>query len=223
MVGLISALVMVVTSASSTPFMAIGAGLLALAFWPLRAHMRLFRWALMITLATVHFAMKAPVWFLIARVDVIGASSGYHRAMLIDTFMRHFSDWWMIGTNNTFTWGWDMWDLSNQFVNEGEVGGLATLVLFILVIAWSFGRLGKARKAARKERKRQWFYWFLAAALFSHVVAYFGISYFDQTQFSWFALLAMIVAATAVRKAAPVPKATTTTEWAERYSGHCSR
>jgi hypothetical protein len=200
--GVAAAMTMVVTSASSTPFMAIGAGLLALAFWPLRAHMRLFRWGLLIVLTTIHLAMKAPVWFLIARVDVLGASSGYHRAMLVDTFMRHFTDWWLIGTNNTFTWGWDMWDLSNQFVNEGEVGGLATLLLFILIIAWSFGRLGKARKVASHEPKRQWLYWFLAATLFSHLVAYFGISYFDQTQFSYFALLAMIVAATAVRKPA---------------------
>ena len=204
--GVAAALVMVITSASSTPFMAIGAGLLVLAFWPIRAHMRLFRWALVMTLVSVHFLMKAPVWFLISHVDLIGASSGYHRAMLIDTFLRHFWDWWLIGTNNTFTWGWDMWDLSNQFVNEGEVGGLATLVLFILVIAYSFSRLGKARKAARNEAKRQWFYWFLASALFSHVVAYFGISYFDQTQFAWFALLAMIVAGTAVRKTAAGPK-----------------
>lgn len=195
-VGVAAALVMVVTSASSTPFMAIGAGFLALAFWPLRAHMRLFRWGLVMSVVALHFIMKAPVWFLISHVDLIGASSGYHRAMLIDTFLRHFWDWWLIGTNNTFTWGWDMWDLSNQFVNEGEVGGLATLVLFILVIAWSFGRLGKARKAARNEPKRQWFFWFLAAALFANVVAYFGISYFDQTQLAWYSLLAFIIAGT---------------------------
>ncbi|HEX4487711.1 MAG TPA: hypothetical protein VH088_15665 [Terriglobales bacterium] len=196
LVGVVSGLVMVVTSASSTPFMAIGAGFLALSFWPLRAHMRLFRWGLVMTLVGLHLIMKAPVWFLISHVDLIGASSGYHRAMLIDTFLRHFSDWWLMGTNNTFTWGWDMWDLSNQFVNEGEVGGLATLVLFILVIAWSFARLGKARKASRNSPNRQWFLWFLGAALFSNIVAYFGISYFDQTQIAWYSLLAFVTAAT---------------------------
>jgi hypothetical protein len=38
--------------------------------------------------------------------------------------------------------------------------------------------------------------WILGAALFSHIVGYFGISYFDQTRFAWFLLLAMITAAT---------------------------
>jgi hypothetical protein len=52
--------------------------------------------------------MKAPVWFLIARIDLAGGSSGYHRAMLIDTFLRHFGDWWLLGTKDAFSWGWDM-------------------------------------------------------------------------------------------------------------------
>jgi hypothetical protein len=204
-IGIMAALTMAVTSASSTPLMAIGAGWIALAMWPLRSHMRMFRWGLVIVLFTLHLVMKAPVWFLINHIDVTGASSGYHRAMLIDTFLRHFWDWWLVGTNNTFTWGWDMWDLSNQFVNEGEVGGLLTLVFFIMVIASAFSRLGKARKVARNQAGRQWLYWFMGAAMFAHVVAYFGISYFDQTQFAYFALLAMIVAATAIRKPAAKP------------------
>jgi hypothetical protein len=31
--------------------------------------------------------------------------------------------------------------------------------------------------------------------VFAHVVAYFGIGYFDQMQFAWFALLAIICVA----------------------------
>jgi hypothetical protein len=38
--------------------------------------------------------------------------------------------------------------------------------------------------------------WFLGAALFSHVIAYFGITYFDNTQVAWYTLLAIISAAT---------------------------
>jgi len=33
--------------------------------------------------------------------------------------------------------------------------------------------------------------------LFSNLVAFFGVNYFDQTKVSWFVLLAMISAATA--------------------------
>jgi len=47
------------------------------------------------------------------------------------------------------------------------------------------------------DRAKEWYFWLLGAALFSHAVAFFGISYFDQTRMAWFALLVVIVAATA--------------------------
>ena len=39
--------------------------------------------------------------------------------------------------------------------------------------------------------------WFLSIALFTNCVLFFGISYFDHTKIMWFALLAIIAAATA--------------------------
>jgi hypothetical protein len=198
-VGVIGSTCIVLASASSTPLMGYIAGIVAILFWPMREHMRMFRWGLVIALISVHLAMKAPVWFLIARVDLTGASSGYHRAMLVDHFIRHFSEWWLIGTNNNANWGYDMWDLSNQFVAEGVSGGLATFICFIALISKSFGRIGDARKAVRGDRKQEWFLWCLGAALVSHIGAFFGISYFDHTQISWFALLIMINVVTAAR------------------------
>ena len=88
-----------------------------------------------------------------------------------------------------------MWDLSNQYVAFALTGGLVTLALFIGVICRSFGLLGKARKLVEGDREKEWFFWCLCAALVSHVVAYFGVVYFDQMQFVWFALLAIISAA----------------------------
>jgi len=139
--------------------------------------------------------MKAPVWFLIARVDLTGSSSSYHRAELIDQCVNHFSSWWLIGTKDAATWGWDMWDAQNMYVSVAEAGGLAALVFFILVISRSFARLGDARKQA-KDGKQEWFIWFLGAALFANVVAFFGVNYFDQSRMAWFALIAMICACT---------------------------
>jgi len=139
--------------------------------------------------------MKAPVWFAINHIDLVAGNSGYHRAMLIDQFVRHFSDWWLLGTASSPTWGEDMWDTANGYVQEGIVGGLFALVFFIAVISRSFATLGNARKAVEEDSQKQWTIWFLGAALFAHVVAYFGISYFDHTQVAWFALLAMISAA----------------------------
>jgi hypothetical protein len=196
LVGMTSATIMVVTSASSTPDLALVAGIVGLCFWPLRKEMRLIRWGLVFMLVALHLVMKAPVWALIARVDLTGASSGEHRFRLVDNFIRHFGDWWLLGAKNYNDWGWEMWDLSNQYVASGLQGGLATLICFIAIISRGFGRLGKARARVAGDRKQEWFLWFLGASMFAHVVAYFGISYFDQMEFAWFAFLAIIYVAT---------------------------
>jgi len=193
--GVLTGTGMTLMSSSSTPVMALGGSIIALFFWPLRKSMRLLRWGLSATLITLHLVMKVPVWFLIARIDVVGGSASWDRANLIDTCVKHFWDWWLVGTHNTGNWGWSMWDLSNQFVSVAETGGLLALVLFIAIVSRAFGALGMARKVAGT-RGEEWRIWFLGAALFAHILAYFGVSYFDQTQVVWFVLLAIIAATT---------------------------
>jgi hypothetical protein len=188
---------MVLTSASSTPVLAYLGGVLALFLWPVRAKMRPLRWAIVLVICALALVMDAPVWFIVAHIDVVGSSSGYHRAMLIDQFVRHFSDWWLLGSNNNETWGWDMWDVQNQFIAEGETGGLLAFALFIALISLAFKRIGLERIRQQGDRAQQWLMWALGAVLFSHVVAFFGANYFDQTKFWWLAFLAMVAAATA--------------------------
>lgn len=196
--GVVGSTAMVLASASSTSLMVYMGVILGCCFWVFRKHMRVFRWGLVIVLILLQIVMKAPVWFVINHVDIVPGNSSYHRAMLIDVFIRHFWDWWLVGTNDAKTWGWDMWDTSNQFVSEGESGGLATFICFIMMISYSFGWIGKARKLVEAEgdRKKEWFLWFLGVALFAHIVGFLGISYFDQTRFMWYALLVMISLAT---------------------------
>jgi hypothetical protein len=102
-----------------------------------------------------------------------------------------------------------MWDLCNQYVAEGQLGGLATFICFIALICICFSKIGTARKAVEGDRDKEWYFWLLGVTLFSHIVAFFGISYFDQTRVAWFALLAMIQVATAphvlAKKTAPQP------------------
>lgn len=196
-VAMVGSMLMVFFSASSTPVGACIGGLLALSFWPLRRYMREVRWGLALTILALALVMKAPVWFLIARVNVTGSSDAYGRAMLVDNFVRHFGDWWLIGTNQNYTWGESMWDLSDQFVGEGETGGLVGFSCFIALFALSFGRLGKMRRQVEGDKKQEWLYWCLGSVFAAHLFASFGASYFDQTQVWWFACLAMVTAATA--------------------------
>lgn len=194
--GIVGATVMVVTSASSTPLLAYMAVILGIAMWPLRGKMRTVRLGIVFLLIGLQLVMNAPVWFLINHIDFVSGNSGYHRAMLIDMCVRHFWDWWLVGVKSTANWGWDMWDQANQFVAEAESGGLATLICFVLVVSRNFGMIGSARKQLDGDPKKEWLLWLLGVALFSHVVSFFGISFSDQSVFAWFALLAMISAAT---------------------------
>lgn len=196
--GMLGGFMIVYFSASSTPVMAWVGGIVALLLWPIRRYMRVVRWGMVATILGLAMVMKAPVWFIIARVNIVDGSGGWDRAFLIDTFIRHFSGWWLIGTNQMGAWGGDMWDLSNQFVAEGETGGLLTFVLFTLIISRSFSRIGRMRRRVDGIRSQEWLYWTLGAVMFAHILAYFGVSYWDQNQTWWFAFLAMVSAATSV-------------------------
>jgi hypothetical protein len=192
--GLAGSTTMMLMSYSSTPVLAWIAGVGALFLWPIRRSMRAVRWGIVLLLVTLALVMKAPVWFVINHVDLIGGSGGYDRAYLIDTCIRHFKDWWLIGTNQNGNWGYDMWDQSNQFVAEAELGGVITLVCFIAILSRSFGRLGTMRRLV--DREQEWLLWSLGAVMLAHIFAYFGVAYWDPTQMWWFAFLAMVSAAT---------------------------
>jgi hypothetical protein len=190
--GIAGALTMVITSNSSTSWMALVGALLGLAFWPLRRQMRLIRWALGLTLVVLHLVMHGPVWSLIARVDLTGSSSSYHRYYLVDNCIRHFSDWWLLGYKDYNLWGWDMWDLCNQFVAVALTGGLLTLIFYIMIFKRSFGAIGIARKQVDGNRGQEWLLWCLGADLFGTVVAHFGINYMALGLMGFFPLLACI-------------------------------
>jgi hypothetical protein len=196
--GIISATVMTITCNSSTPVLGYAAGVLALCLWPVRGWMRAIRWGILFTLVSLHLVMKAPVWHLIARIDITGGSSSWHRFMLVDQCIRHFSDWWLVGVKDTSAWGWDMWDTANQYVGTCDNSGLLPFLLFLAILVYGFKYLGRARRAAAKDKKTALFIWALGAALFANVVAFFGISYFDQTIVAWYGLLAIISAAVAL-------------------------
>jgi len=194
--GIVGAMTMVFASNSSTSLLALAATALAIFFWPLRKQMRLIRWGLVLTLVALHLVMKAPVWALITRVDLTGSSSGYHRFYLVDNCIRHFSDWWLLGYKDYDQWGYLMFDMCNQFVVQAVCGGLLALVAYIAIFSRSFGAIGNARKMVEGDRGREWFLWCLGSALFSVVVAHFGINYPATTEIGLFVFWTAISVAT---------------------------
>jgi hypothetical protein len=183
---------MVFTSNSSTSLLAIAASLLAIFLWPLRKQTTLMRRGFWLTLVALHLVMHGPVWALIGRVDLTGSSSGYHRQLLVDMCVRHFSNWWLLGYKNYNAWGYDTFDLCNQFVVQAVCGGLLSLVAYIAIFTRTFAAIGNARKEVEGDRSREWFLWCLGSALFSVVVAHFGINYPATMEIWLFALWSCI-------------------------------
>jgi hypothetical protein len=139
--GIPAALTIAVTSACSTPVLAALGAITVFCLWPARRKMRFVRWTIVATLLGLELAMKADVWWLIARIDATGSSTGWDRAALIDNTIHHFSEWWLLGTDNNANWGFNMWDLCNWFVSQAVQGGLVSFALFCLVLVYAFRRL----------------------------------------------------------------------------------
>lgn len=207
--GAISTLAIVYASASSTPVAGVGVVILGWAFYLLRRQLPLIRWGVFASLVMLHFAMKAPVWHLISRIDFVGGSTGYHRYTLIDQFVRRVGEWWLLGTHSTAHWGWFMFDTANMYVNEGVRGGLPTLILFVLVIGLAFQGVGRIMHNIDEQNRADYLLaWALGVSLFAHSIMFISVAYFGQIIVVWYLLLATIASLSSVT----IPHAVTETE-----------
>jgi len=50
---------------------------------------------------------ESPIWFLIGRLSAIIGGTGWARSELIDQAIKHFSEWWLLGTTYTAHWAAD--------------------------------------------------------------------------------------------------------------------
>jgi hypothetical protein len=204
-IGVIAATTIIVTSASSGPLMAGIYGMGAMMLWPMHRYMRYLRWGLLILLVILHMVMTAPIWFLIARLSSLVGGTGWHRSELIDQAIQHFDEWWLMGTRYTAHWGLntlpfdpDMVDITNQYILEGVRGGLLQMILFVLIIVFCFRNVGRAiHRSEDRPFAVKMILWSMGVALFTHVVSFISVSYFDQLIMLWYLLLASISSVTA--------------------------
>ena len=216
--GVAACLVVVITCASATPLNGALFALLALALFPLRRWMSWIRWAVVLGAVAVQLAMISPIWHLMVRMDFVGGATGWYRSRIIDEFIRHFGDWWLVGTEgypNWFPLGHT--DIANQYILQGLEGGLLTLLLFAAIIIIAFADVGRiCRRAERRRYRLQQapagpsrasrlrirrirhsaqhvgIAWALGAALLVQCVVFTGTSYFGHTLLIWFVNLALI-------------------------------
>lgn len=203
-VGSTAALTAVILSASSTPLLALVAGCGGLLLWRIRARMRAVRWSVAVTLLVLHLVRDAPVWHLLARINVVGGSTGWHRYFLIDQAIAHFSQWALFGTVSTAQWGLGLIDVTNQFILTGARGGLLPMLIFVAVVSFGFRSAGRAANARSLGPELRWTAWCTGSALFVHLVSFFSVSYFGQMTYVWYMHLAIAATLGAFATAKPV-------------------
>jgi len=119
----------------------------------------------------------------------------------------NFDEWWLFGTKSTAHWGYELIDLTNQYLRQGVEGGVLTMALFITIIVLAFRNvgLGVRRQSARNVKL---LIWSMGCALVVHVFSFISVSYFDQNFVVWYMLLAVIATVGALRQTAPVAQRT---------------
>jgi hypothetical protein len=161
--------------------------------------------------------MKAPIWFLPARISDIVGGDGFHRSYLMDCAIRDLSKWWFSGMPIVDTANWFPYvvpatggaDITNQYLFFGVTGGLLAIILFILLLIKCYSLLGNSmyqlRASTSTPTGNEFLLWGLGVMLTVHISNWFGIRYFDQTYNLWF----MQLAAISVTKAEVLPKVKT--------------
>jgi hypothetical protein len=200
LVGVLATGAMVYASASSGPIMTALTVLFGLALWSVRGQMRAVRWGAVGLVFALSLVMQAPVYYLLAKIDLTGSSTGWHRAYLIEMSISHLGEWWFAGTDYTrhwmptgVLWNANHTDITNHYIHMGVLGGLPLMLLFIAVLAAGFAAVGRGlRRNRHASVERRFLIWTLGAILFGHATTFFSICYFDQTVVYLYFLLAAI-------------------------------
>ncbi|HPD45734.1 MAG TPA: hypothetical protein P5279_01780 [Anaerohalosphaeraceae bacterium] len=185
----VASIVIIAATASSTPILVFLMTVAVFGVFAWRQYTSVAVWASVGALTALHIVMNAPVWHLLARVNVIGGSTGWHRYNLIDKAIRHFGEWMLMGCSRTDHWGFGLEDVTNQYVLEGVRGGAVTLLLFVALMYVVMKTLLRS-SLAHSDRRSRFLAWSLFAMMFAHGVGFIGASYFGQITVLWYLTLA---------------------------------
>jgi len=199
-VGIFSCVTIVFNSSSSGPIASALAGIGALFLWPYRHKMKFVRRVALTGYIALELIMKAPAYYLMARIPIVQASTGWHRARLIQSAFSHLNEWWLAGTEYTrhwmptgVSWSPNHADITNHYIQMGISGGLLVMLMFIATLAKGFSYIGKILQAKINHPVHTKFMiWALGASLFANATTMISVSYFDQSFIFLYLTLAII-------------------------------
>jgi hypothetical protein len=198
--GLLAGACIVYTCTSSGPILMVAAILFALSVWFVRDHVRVILALAAAGIVALSMLMNDPVYFLVARIDLSGGSTGYFRAQLIRSSLEHLPEWWLAGTDYTRHWmpsgiyaNSYHTDITNHLLWMGVLGGLPLAFAFLALLLWAFGSAGRAmRLHASSTPQQQFLIWSLGASLFGFFATFWSISLFDQSVVFFWLIVAAI-------------------------------
>ena len=198
--GSAACVVTVFCSASSGPIMTLFSGLFGVGLWHWRSSIGAIRKLIIAAFIGLQLIMQAPVWYLMAKIDLAGGSTGWHRAELISAALNHLGEWWLVGTDYTRQWmpygvPWSQYhvDITNHYLSMGVSGGLLLMLCFIGILIKAFQLLGRGIRALRLAGDpNEFILWCVGAALFAHCVTLVSVCYFDQTNVGFGFLLGAV-------------------------------
>lgn len=198
--GLAICFAIVVCSASSGPLAGVGISALSILLWRWRSHLRLFLWSLVAFGFFYTIIMGRGPWYLMASLDLVGGSTGWHRAKLMDQGYHYLNEWWLWGSDYTrhwmstgVRWNPNVVDFTNYYLHLGVTGGLGLMLSLIAMIVIG-GRLLTSRMRIMRTNGNtdEIVLWFAGAALATHAISFVSISYFDQMYIFFYLLLGAI-------------------------------
>lgn len=199
LIGLFTALAILIASTSSGPVMMVLFSLAGLSLWKLRRLIRPIRWAAVAAIGALQLVMNDPVYFLMARIDFTGSSTGWFRSQLIRSSIEHLQEWWLFGTDFTRHWmatgiyaNANHTDMTNHLLQMGVWGGLPLLATFVAVLIVAFRAVGRTVTATAASPADRFLAWTLGTILFGQFTMFWSISFFDQSISFFYFILASI-------------------------------
>ncbi len=151
--GLCVAVVFFSNSGGPASFAAIT--LIAWLLWVVRTGMVFVRWAIVIVLVLVGLFMKAPLWYLPAKMSLVAGGDGWHRSRLMEVAFDNITNWWLAGMPLDLTRDWFPYlvgnavDITNLYLKFGLDAGIVAIFLFVLLLIRAFRELGGALAVVR--------------------------------------------------------------------------
>lgn len=180
-VGVVLAMLIIVMSASSTPFAGVAAGALVWALFRYRDRLGAVWTSLLGVGVALHFVHGPGLHHLLmAKFTFVSGSTGVHRYRLIDAAINRVGEWGLIGANTTYHWGWGLDDVTCQYVAAGLAGGLLQLTSLLLVLILTWRLVGKAIRGAKSSDAGVPYA--LGGSILVHAVCFLAVTYFGQIE-----------------------------------------